>query len=186
MKKVDDYRPNAIEFTAESSRVPKVLGQFESEEDARVFMSQNLLAVQTKLQAERFMDDVEIESLRNEYSEELEDVLPKLRQEHFKREEELERAKKNKKDAEEMVNASLNKIQQLANEVNERVTGIELDPTNTWVAIYDGKKYFYTFIDGEIQLAKVQDIAAYEADDLISSSEKNARFFEKLKKAVNE
>ncbi len=186
MQKVEEYRPEVIEFIAESKRVPQSLGEFESEEDARVFMSQNLLAVQTKLQAERIMDQFEIETLRNEYAEELEDVLPKIREEHFKRVEEMERAKQLEKDAKEMVSASLNKVQQLANEVNERVTSIELDPSNTWVAIYDGKKYFYAFIDGEIKLAKVQDVPAYEADDLISSSEKNAVFFEKLKIAVGE
>ena len=37
MKKVtEDYRPNEIVFTAESTRVPAVLGQFETEEDARI------------------------------------------------------------------------------------------------------------------------------------------------------
>lgn len=187
MKKVEDYRPDEIKFTAESSAVPMTLGQFESEEDARVFMSQNLLAVQTKLIATREMDENEIEMLRDEYAEELEDVLPVLRAEHFKKESELEMAKKNEKEAKEMVSASLSKIQQLANEVNEGTTTIELDPANTWVAIYNGKKYFYAFIDGEIKLARVQDIPSYEADDLISSSEKNAQFFEKLKlEVVNE
>lgn len=187
MKKVEDYRPDEIKFTAESSAVPMILGQFESEEDARVFMSQNLLAVQTKLVATREMDDQEIEMLRDEYAEELEDVLPILRQEHFKKESELEAAKKNEKDAKEMVNASLNKIQQLANEVNDGTTTIELDPANTWDAIYNQKRYFYAFIDGEIKLAKIQDIPSYEADDLISSSQKNAKFFEKIKmEVVNE
>lgn len=185
MQKVNDYRPDVIEFTAESTRVPANLGQFESEEDARVFMSQNLLAVSTKLKAERFMDQVEIEDLRDQYAEELEDVLPKLRIEHFKKSEELERAKQNERDAKEMVNASLNKVQQLANEVNDRVTDIELDPANTWVAIYDGKRYYYAFIDGEIKLAKVEDVPSYEIADLISSSEKNSVFFERLKKAAN-
>ena len=83
-----------------------------------------------------------------------------------------------------MVSAPLSKIQLLANEVNEGTTSIELDPANTWVAIYNSKKYFYAFIDGEIKLARVQDIPSYEADDLISSSEKNAQFFEKLKLEV--
>lgn len=186
MKKVENYRPDIINFTAESSAVPQVLGQFESEEDARVFMSQNLLAVQTKLQAVRLMDDHEIEELRGAYAEELEDTLPLLRQEQFKKDSELEAAKRNAKEANEMVNASLNKIQQLANEVNEGTTLIELDPSNTWVAIYGGKRYYYAFIDGEIKLARVQDIPSYEEDDLISSSEKNVEFFEGLKLAVNE
>ena len=36
-------------------------------------MAKNLLAVQTKLTAERFMDNVEIEALRDMYTEELEE-----------------------------------------------------------------------------------------------------------------
>lgn len=187
MQKVaDDYRPDVIQFTEESKKVPQSLGQFESDEDARVFMSQNLLAVNTKLTAQRFMDNFEIESIRTQYSEQLEDTLPQLKEAHMKRLEELERAKNLEKEAKEMVNASLNQIQGLAAEVNERITEIELDPSNTWEVIFDGKRYYYTFIDGEIQLAKIRDIAQYELDDLISTSEKNARYFEKLKKVVNE
>ena len=187
MKKVaEDYRPNSIEFTAESKRVPMVLGQFESDEDARVFMGQNLLAVSTKLTAQRFMDDYELEQIREMYQEELEDELPKYKLDHMKRVEELERAKQIEKEAKEMVNASLNKIQQLAAEANERVTEIELDPSNTWEVVFDGKRYYYAFIDGEIKLAKVRDIAHYEIDDLISTSEKNAVYFERLKKASGE
>lgn len=186
MKKVEDYRPDEIEFTTESNLVPNQLGQFESEEDARVFMAENLLSVQTKLTAERFMDQFEIEQIREMYSEELEDTLPVLKEDLFKKMEDLERAKQIKKEAEEMVNASLNQIQQLAKEVNERVTEIELDPANTWEVIYDGKRYYYAFIDGILKLAKVADIPIYEMADLISTSEKNARYFEKLKKASNQ
>lgn len=186
MEKVQDYRPDVIQFTAESSAVPQTLGTFEFEEDARVFMSQNLLAVQTKLNAERNMDDHEISVLRDSYAEELEDILPQLREEHFKKQSDLEKAKTNEKEAKEMVNASLNKIQQLANEVNEGTTSIDLDPTNTWETIYAGKRYYYAFMDGEIKLAAVRDIPSYEMDDLISTSEKNTIFFEKLKMAASE
>lgn len=186
MKVVENYRPEQIDFTAETSLVPKVLGEFESEEDARVFMAENLLAVQSKVTAERYMDHIEIESLRQQYVEELEDVLPQYREEHLIKDRELEQAKKNEKEAKEMVNASLNKVQQLANEVNSRVTEIDLDPQNTWQVAYEGNRYYYTFMDGELKLAHFEDIPSYESDDLITTSEKNASFFEKVKKAANE
>ena len=139
MYKIEDYRPDEIEFTVESNQVPKVLGEFESDEDARVFMAEKLLAIQTKLNAKRFMDHKEIEELRDEYSNELENDLPNLRAEYMKKANESEQAKKIEKDAKEMVNASLNKIQQLADEVNERTTDIELDHENTWQVVYNSK-----------------------------------------------
>lgn len=184
MKTITNYRPDTIEFTTETSLVPSTLGEFNNEDEARTFMAQNLLAVQTKLTAERFMDQTEIEALRDMYTEELEDNLPLLREEHHKKSSELERAKQIEKDAKEAVNASLNKIQQLANEVNDRTTEIELDPAYTWEVVYQNKRFFYTYIDKKIQLAKVEDIPSYEMDDLIKSSEKNAQFFE-IKKAAN-
>lgn len=187
MKKVPNYTPDVINFTIKSDVVPKSLGKFKDEEEARVFMSKNLLAIQTPCIASREMDETEIGNLRQEYSEELEEVLPKLRLDLFKKEQELELAKKNKKDAEEMVSSSLNSIQQLADAVKEGKTFIELEAPNTWQVILDGKKYFFTYLNGEIKLAHIQDVPSYELNDLISSSGKNTTFFEKLKKkTVNE
>ncbi|WP_028376023.1 hypothetical protein [Leeuwenhoekiella sp. MAR_2009_132] len=187
MKKVvEDYRPNEIVFTAESTRVPAVLGQFETEEDARVFMSTNLLAMGSKLTTTRYMDDFELEQIRDEYSEELEDVLPRYKSDHMKKLEDLERAKQVEKEAKEMVNASLNKIQQLAAEANERITEIDLDPSVTWEVPYDGKRYYYTLIDAELKLAKVREIPQFEIEDLLTSCDKNAIYFDRLKKAANE
>lgn len=183
MKKVPNYTPEIINFTIKSDTVPKSLGKFKDEEDARVFMSKNLLAIQSPCIASREMDDVEIADLRKEYSEELEEVLPKLRQDHIKKEQELELAKKIEKDAKEMVSSCLNNIQQLADSVKAGKTLIDLETTNTWQVILDGKKYFFTYVNGEIKLAHIQDVPSFEMNDLISSSGKNAAFFEKLKSA---
>lgn len=180
MKLVENYRPEVIDFKVESNQVPNSLGEFKTEKEARMFMSENLLAVQTKLTTERFMDQTELEYLRDQYANELEDVLPILRKEHFDKTTDLERAKKIEKDAKEMVNSSLNKIQQLANEVNERITEINLDPAYTWEVIHNNKRFYFTYIDKQIKLAAVRDIASYEIDDLISTSEKNGEFFAKF------
>ncbi|MDY8137601.1 hypothetical protein [Aquimarina sp. 2201CG5-10] len=187
MHKVENtYRPDEVEFTVETSQVPSSLGKFKTDKEARVFMSENLLTVQSKITTERFMDQCEIEGLRDQYSDELENNLPSIKAEHFKKIEELERAKQNEKDAKEMVNSSLNKIQQLANEVNDRTTEIELDPAFTWEVVYNGKRFYYTYIDKEIKLAAIRDIPSYEMEDLISSSDKNEEFFIEKLKVVNE
>lgn len=185
MKKVENYRPHLIEFTAESEKVPTKLGEFESVEDAREFMAKNFVAFNQKLTAQRYMDGKEIEMLREEYSQELEEELPKYKKHLLHRVEELERAKQNKKEAEEQVNASLTKIQDLAKEVNGRVTTIELDEANTWAMVIDRTRFIYTLMDGEIQLAHKEELTELEREDFFTSSDQNKKYFEKLKKASN-
>lgn len=186
MKKVENYRPHQIEFTAESEKVPSSLGEFESVEEAREFMAKNFVALNQKLTAQRFMDAKEIEMLREEYSEELEEQLPKIKKHFLKRVEELERAKELKKEAEEQVNASLTKIQDLAKEVNGRVTTIELDEANTWSVVWDRMRYIFTLMDGEIQLAHVEQLTELEREDFFTTSDQNRKYFENLKKAANQ
>lgn len=180
MKKIEDYRPATIEFTAETPLVPNSLGNFESDDEARLFMAEHLLAVQTKLTARRKIDAVEVQLLREQYINELEDELPIYRDAYKDAVTHLEDAKKAEKDAKEMVSASLNKAQQLADEVNDGVTEIELDAAHTWEVVYSGKRFYYTYMDGEIKLAKVTEIPNYEMDDLISSAEKNGQYFASL------
>lgn len=180
MKKIEDYRPPIIEFTAESKQVPTSLGEFKSDDDARLYMAQNFLAIQTKLTATRKIDAVEKQLLREQYVDELEENLPVYRNAHHDSVVHLEDAKKKEKESKEMVNASLNKIQQLADEVNDGRTDMDLDSASTWEVVYNGRKFYYTYMDGEIKLAKVIDVPSYEVDDLISTSEKNAEYFAKL------
>lgn len=179
MKLLNDYRPPTIEFTAETKDVPINLGNFENADEARLFMAKNLLAIQTKLTASRKIDEVEKQLLREQYVDELEETLPIYRNAYKEAVNRLEDAKKHEKDSKEMVSASLTKIQQLADEVNDGRTDIELDSAFTWEVVVGNRKYYYTFMDNEIKLAKVLDVPSYEMDDLISTSEKNAQYFAK-------
>ena len=187
MHKIENYRPDTIDFTVEgNNNVPESLGEFKTDDAARIFMAENLLALQSKLTTERFMDQTELEALRDQYADQLENVLPELRADLMKKTNEMERAKTIEKEAKEMVNASRNMIEQLANEVNERVTEIELDPATTWEVVYDNRRYYYTYMDKQIKLAAVRDIPSYEMDDLISSSERNGDFFAKQMEVLSE
>lgn len=185
MKKVEDYRPDYIEFVAESKEVPHSLGQFESVEEAHEFMTKHFVSLSTKFTAKRRMDDFEINSLREQYIEELEENHPSIAQAYHDAVVALEDAKKAEKDAKEYVNASINKIKSLAREVKEGVTEMNLDQAYTYELIYNGKRFYYTIMDGEIKLAGVREIPAYEQDDLISTAERNANSFANMKKAVN-
>ncbi|MCB0376535.1 MAG: hypothetical protein KDD04_11495 [Sinomicrobium sp.] len=186
MYQVEDYQPKEIVFTLENTNVPRSLGKFGSEEEAAAFMKENFLAMQTRYTASRYMDQVETEILRDEYRTELEEVLPELRAEHLTRMEELEMAKENEKIAKEAVFKSINKVQELADKVREGVTEMALDFVNTWKLIYNGKKYFYTYMNGELKLAGVQDVSAYEINELTGNSEKNKTFFEERELAVTD
>lgn len=168
MHEVENYRPNVMVFKVEANDVPQSLGKFKSDEEARLFMTENLSAVQTAHTGERYIDQVEIAIIRDQYIEELEDVLPGLRA-----------AQQDEKNAEEAIKASLNKIQQMADKVNKGITEVVLDETHTWEVIYNGKKYCYTYIDEEIKLAGVQDISSHETEH--HTDDKNKAFFEQLK-----
>lgn len=185
MQKVEDYRPEEIQFVADSKEVPTCLGEFESVEDAHKFMSDNFVTLSSKFTATRLMDHKEISDLRSEYINELEEALPQIKKLHHDMAVALEDAKKAEKDAKEAVNASLNKIQSLSTEVREGVTEINLDQAYTYELVYNGKRYYYTIMDGKIQLAGVREISPLETDDLLNTSERNAQSFQNLKKAAN-
>jgi len=186
MRKVENYRPNEIEFTASSNDVPSSLGEFESVDEAQKFMSDNFVALSTKFTAIRKIDDHEIDELRGEYIEELEAELPRHQENLYKIEIELADIKDKEKIAKETVNASLNKIQALSKEVREGVTEMNLDQAYTYEVAYNGKRYYYTIMDGNIQLAGVRTVGEHELEDLLSSSERNADSFIQLKRAANQ
>lgn len=186
MKALTNYTPDEIDFTVETTTVPKSLGKFENADKARMYVAENLLGIQSKVTTDRYMDNVEIEALRDMYTQELENELPLLRKELIIKEQELERAKQNAKEAKETVEASYRKITQLADEVNERTTEITLDPEHTWEVVFNNKRYYFTYINKEIKLCKVSDIPSYEAGDLLTSSDRNSKFFNKMKKVANE
>jgi len=186
MRKVENYRPHQIEFTAEAIGAPQSLGQFECVEDAQKFMAENFVSLSSKFTADRRLDDYEISVLRNEYISELEVELPELKESLIQAEQVLEAAKAKHVIAKEGVSASLNKIQLISTEVIEGVTEMHLDQAFTYEVANKGKRIYYTIMDGEIQLAGVRNIPEYEQEDLLSSSERNEQSFNKLLKASGE
>ena len=188
MKKVENYRPAFIDFKAESNEVPKYLNDgkiFENAEAAHKFINEHFVASSTKFQAVREMDGYEIDQLRHKYQVELEEEYPKLMEILGEAEIELDAAKEKAKLAKEAVTASLNKVKSLSEEVREGVTEMNLDQAFTYELVYNNKRYYYTIVDKKIQLCGVRDIYDYEVKDLISSSERNAESFAKMKEAVN-
>lgn len=185
MKKIENYRPPIIEFTV-NSNAPTSLGKFKTDDEARMFIAENLMAMQTQASAARFMDEYEKEQLRKEYAEELEDELPTYRHAYLDAVNRLEDAKRLEKEAKEMVNASLSKIQQLADEVNDGTTLMDLDQAHTWEVVHNGRRLVYTYMDKEIKLCRDSPVPDEDGYSLINSSERNAQFFDKRMQKVGE
>lgn len=181
MQIVKDYLPAVIEFTTKTSEVPENLGTFETPEDVQKFMSENFIAMPKQIETNRLLDDYEKEHIRNEYITELEENLPVYQKQHFERAAETESAKEAEKRAKETVNASFNKIEALSKEVRKGIAEINLDPATTYEVAFGGNYYYYTWINGELKLAKIKKIPDHDISDLFNSSERNKAFFEELK-----
>lgn len=186
MKVVENYRPRKIEFPIKTTEVPMNLGKFKTPEEAQQFINDNFVAIPSKLTTTRLMDLYEIEMLRKKYINELENDLPEIQKQYLEAVQELENAKSIEKRAKEMVNSSLNKIQDISREVKSGITEINLDQAFTYEVTTNGKRFYYTYIDKEIKLAKITEIPSYEQEDLLNSSEKNSNYFKTLNKAVSE
>lgn len=187
MEIVKDYLPNVIEFTAKTKEVPDSLGKFETPDDVQKFMSENFIAMPKQIETNRLLDDYEKEHIRSEYIKELEENLPIYQKQHFDKSLETESAKEAEKRAKETVSASFNKIEALSKEVRKGIAEINLDPATTYEIALEGNYYYYTWINGDLKLAKIMQIPDHQMSDLFNSSERNKSFFKQLnsKKVVN-
>lgn len=173
-----DYRPANIEFDVDGGQLPMTLGiVFESANDAVQFMGRNLIGIGIKVRANRYMDGVEKNEIRREYQELLEQKIPMLEKELAKAKAELDAAKKAFGDASEHVSATTNEAKALAVEVRRGTKEMELDDSFTWRIAVGDRYYFYTFIDKQIKLCKVQDVPFHERQDLYNATTNNADFF---------
>lgn len=175
---LEDYRPVNIEFdVANSSIVPDNLGQYENSQKALEFISKNIVGINQKVTVNRFMDHVEKIELRKEYSDLLENKLPILERDLMKASSVFEQAKKDLADAKEYVNATTNEAKALAVEVKRGTKEISLDDMFTWRVPFEGRYYFFTFIDNQIKLCKISDIPEHEKMDLYNAMNQNDEFF---------
>jgi phosphopantothenoylcysteine synthetase/decarboxylase len=178
MEIVKNYLPAVIEFTAKTNEVPESLGTFETPEDVQKFISENFIAMPKQIETVRLLDDYEKEHIRNDYITELEENLPIYQHQLMHRAAETEAAKEAEKRAKETVSASFNKIETLSKEVRKGIAEINLDLATTYEIALNGNYYYYTFINGVLQLAKVMKIPEHQVRDLFNSSERNKVYFE--------
>jgi len=173
-----DYRPQNIDFDIDGGTLPITFGiVFEDATEAVKFMGKNIIGIGQKVRASRLMDIVEKSEIRKEYQELLETKIPILEKELAKAKAELDAAKKFFSDAVEYVSATTNEAKALALEVKRGVKEIELDENFTWRVAVGDRYYYYTFIDSQIKLCKIQDIPFHEKQDLYNATANNETFF---------
>jgi len=182
MNDLKDYRPDFIEFNyrEHNTIMPDSFGEFESLEHASKFVGGNVVAVNMKMETSRKMDAFEKSEMRKRYNNILENMIPEENTAVAEAEAKLKEAKENLKRCQENLNASHNQVESLAKQVKRGLIDIDLDNISTFRIPYNGKFYFYTFIDGELRLCHHRDIGETEARDLYTAMNDNSKFLEEV------
>lgn len=174
-----NYRPEAIEFVlsdAQKEMFKEVLeickGAKSSKEAIKVFEDKfNCIFPEGEV-ATRVYDAHEIQEIREEYCLKQENEAPE-RKRYL--EETLERIKAMKKSAEEAYNSILLEISDLAARVKKGTTDFQLPSTETVRIALNGNFLFFAWVDGKMQLAKVEKIPDWDKNSLWSQEDWNRK-----------
>ena len=181
MKEGEFYRPAVIEFNLahDGSVMPESLGVFETPEEMSKFVGGNLTVVNTALTVMRHMDAHEKKQIQEKYSDLLENIVPIYKTKLYEAEIALTNAKKALKDAEERYNAEMSNVQDLATEKKRGLKEMNLDEKYTFRIPYQGRYYFYTWMDKVVKLCLIRPIPEYEKQDLFNAMACNEEWIEK-------
>lgn len=180
MQKEDDYRPAKIQFDVapDGTFMPETFGTYESAEEASKFIGGNFVSSNHSITVNRHMDHVEKKLLREQYENVLENILPVNEKKHVDAANELAEAKRKEKDAIETVNATITEVKYLSQEVKRGLKEMRLDENFTHKIPYKGRFYFYSYIDKEIILVKIQDIPEHEKGEIFNEASANEQFID--------
>ena len=174
-----DYRPAKIEFVlteAQKEMFKDILvvckNAKDSKEAIKVFNEKfNCLFPEGEV-ATRKYDDHEIQEIREEYCLKQENEVPKRKEEL---EITLEKIKAMKKKAEEAYNSALLEIADLAARVKKGTCDFALPATETIRIALNGCYCFLSWVDGQMQLVKVEDIPEWDRGSLWSQEDWNRK-----------
>lgn len=181
--KVTETKPLIHDFriTGNEDELPEFLGEFENINMAKVFVSKNFISEHIKTTATRLYTNVEIQMLRGEIHEELEEKQFELKEKLTVANSVFEEAKRSKNDAEEAVRASMTKVKDLSSEIREGTTKLSIEPSRIFRLAVNGKYYSYVYTDDfKLVLCDVSGIPEHERKDLFNSSTKNEEAFKNL------
>jgi hypothetical protein len=180
--KNEDYRPATITFdvSTDGTPMPEILGNFPNHQDLLEFLSNyKITAINQALTVSRHMDYKEKVDIRKEYTDILENVLPRIEKEYSIILMELNELKRKEKEAAERVNATITEIKLLSKEVKRGLIDMRLDDIYTFRIPYKGRYYFYTWIYQVAKLCKISDIPEHEKGDLWNAMATNEYYFDK-------
>jgi hypothetical protein len=175
------YKPAHIEFQVahDGSNMPESFGKFETPEDMAKFLGANIIALNQALTANRHMDQKEKTELREELVDLMENIVPIFEKKLYDAEVALADAKKGLKDAEERYGSEIAKAKELASTAKRGLLEINLDEKYTFRIAYNGKYYFYTWIDGVLRLCLIRNIPEFEKQDLYNAMASNEEYIDR-------
>ena len=177
---------HAFSVSGNDDNLPENLGGFESIEAFQEFFALNTVAEHQKTFAQRFYSDEEIKEMDNQILEIAKDEIPKAKETLRDAEIKLVDAKKFKEGAFETYSALQTEMQDVAAEVKNGKTEIEIPANRINKVALKGKYYHYAYLDnGEVVLVKISFMTDSEKEELFSQSDKNEKFFETLKNGKN-
>ena len=181
MTNIEDYRPINIEFNVskDGTNVPESLGEFLTAEEAAKFIGSNLTSLNRGVTVSRFMDAYEKKTTREDYQDVMENLVPVYEKELSAAEQALTNAKAILKHAEEAYDFVITRAKNLAAEAKRGLKDMILDEKYTWRIPYQGRFYFFTYIDGMLRLCLIREIAESEKTEIWSQMGANEEFIDR-------
>ena len=172
---IQNYRPEEIKFVltdAVKEKFPITLfdGADNPDEVIKEVSDKFNAVFPDKEIALRYLDNHEIQEIREEYCLKQEDEIPKRMAEL---EEAIDTAKRIKKEAEDRYNSLLLEIRELAAKVKEGTKDISLSSKYTFRIALNGYFLFYSWVDNKFQLANALRIPEWDKRGLWAQEDKN-------------
>lgn len=184
LQDIKDYRPDQINFVLTDETKEKfaeVLTLFEGADDVeKVIEKVNEYfnaEFPTNVVARRYMDEFEKMNIREEYNQIVENEQPDAERELDAA---IAEAKRIKKDAEDALLAVNKRIKELAARVKEGQEDIKLSNKNTFRIALNGHYLTFTWIDGEVKLARAEKIPNWDKDKIWAQEDRNRNGMEEL------
>lgn len=177
----EDYRPEKIEFNVskDGTNVPESLGEFATSEEASRFVGTNLTSLNRGVTVSRHMDTFEKKSTREGYQDVLENLVPVYEKELSAAETALANAKASLKNAQEAYDFTIGRAKNLAAEAKRGLKDMILDEKDTHRIPYKGRFYFFTYVDGQLKLCLIREIAESEKTEIWSQMAANEEFIDR-------
>jgi len=177
----EDYRPDNIEFNVskDGTNIPESLGEFPTPEEAGKFIGSNLTALNRGVTVSRHMDAFEKKTCRDDYQDVLENLVPVYEKELSAAELALANSKATLKNATEAYDFTINRAKNLAAEAKRGLKDYICDEKYTYRIPYQGRFYFYTYVDGLLRLCLIREIAESERTEIWSQMGQNEEFIDK-------